>query len=223
MRRPIGLNELMIVNPGIGATNMFHDPMYGDGAFGRYGDPADIEELDGLGAIPMDELVRGHCANCGGEQIGYYDLPDRELIGHYCPTCGLADDADVDLDGYGWIGQEDDFGVDDEDYGAYGAYDDEYGAFEDDYGDYPDEPSPGTGYYGPYRDESMGAYVGEVDDELGRYVQDVPPPFNARCRRKETQLSGYEAESGVDPTCTIKAAVPTTPPSEVPDIFKPYL
>ncbi len=188
-------------------------------------DELGADEWEGVGSIPMDEL--SGCPGCGGQQLGYFsDDEDRELIGRFCPSCGGGGHiSEADLDQYGayeddltgWIGQDVDEGyaawlADDENYTdapttgffAQDADGDEMGALADEYG------AEDVGWYGPYRDESMGAYV-----------RDVRPPFNPE-GDFGTQLSGYEQEKSVNPDAVLRRTVPGSPMNSVPSIFKPY-
>jgi hypothetical protein len=194
--------------------------------------------MDELGSIPMDELEGATCADCATDQIGYFsDDEDQELIGTYCPRCGKVGmgEYDEELDGLAQYPEEQD------DYNVSGVVrgmghlsqdgDDEFPGIEE----WPTEKSDGidsNGYYGDVEMDGYGQYdqtgcnptdetVGYDElsaDDLDGYMHEQPPPFNP-----DVSLSGYQPERSVNPTATLKRAVPATPVRELPNFFKPNI
>jgi hypothetical protein len=107
-----------------------------------------------------------------------------------------------------------------------------YGQYpENDFGDYSQYPEEGLDYYGQYTEEDMGYghYDGESLADFGHYpeesvqgyVPEVEPPFNPR-GDFGTQLSGYEREKSVNPTCVYQKPADIAPIMGIPAFFKPY-
>ena len=206
-KQSLGLDEIMIINPSNkGGDFMLHRPLYGNyigqepEAFpedvGYYGQPSG-EEVAGFSQYPETDM-------------GYYgQYPEDET--------GYGQYSDVDM---GYYGQ-----YPDEDVGYYGQYPEDetgYGQYpEDEFGYYGQYPEDDTGY-GQYPDQNMGYYGQYPGDGMEGYVPEVEPPFNPR-GDFGVQLSGYEREKTVNPTCAFQSQAEVTPVTGIPDIFKPYL
>lgn len=216
-KQSLGLDEIMIINPSSkGGAFMLHRPLHGNyvgqvpDAFpediGYYGQPSADEAAD-YGQYPGAGI--GYYGQYSGDEPGYGQYPENEM-GYY----GQYPEDDM---GYGQYPEED--------VGYYGQYPEDesgYGQYPEDemgyYGQYPEDDMG----YGQYPDEDMGYYGQYPGDGMEGYVPEVEPPFNPR-GDFGTQLSGYEREKTVNPTCAFQRPAEVTPVTGIPDIFKPYL
>ena len=207
-RKPISLNELMIVNPSNHGEESMPYQRRGLGAHPN----------DGLGGVPRgwsgpaagayepglsgfaEHGAAGLCASCGDQQIGYYgDFPDHELIGHYCPSCDGGDGSAVDQSSY-------DLG---------------YADALRDLGQAPSAPAGPIGAYGEFPDAFPDAHMDGPGPHVAGYVRDVPPPFNPRGDFGD-QLSGYVRQETVNPTAELREEPTPSPPGDVPGFFRPH-
>jgi hypothetical protein len=237
MKRDIGFDEVMIVNPfpprhekeGVRLMRFHHaqPPQMGYYAqpyegYGYYGeDPYAEAEPYGYYAEPEPYGYYGYAAPAGYGQAdpygaygyaGYAPMGEYEPMGEFDPMGEYGEDPYGEYEEYGPMGETDPFG-------AYGVMPEMVG-----YGEH--EPLA-EGYPG------YGHYHGYGEPEFGGYVRDVPPTFNAGCPLptnvagfgeyeygESEPFAGYVKPGEVSPRCDTFTPQPGPTPS-VPETFRP--
>lgn len=206
--RKLGLDELMIINPSPkGGASMFYQPLNGFGLGSPPGYRSGLAEdfsaypddtYAGMAQYP-DEMVAGN---------GQYYEEDPAGYGQYMEAPRYHNAQGME----GLTGE----------YGHYAepemGYADPHSA--ESMGDYGYLYDPEMGDYGQYLEDPEG-YDGYATAPLDGYYREVPPPFNPRGDFGD-QLSGYQAEKTVNPTCAFEKQAQVIPTGLVPAFFKPY-
>lgn len=218
MKRRRDFDEVMIVNPGPGGPgNHAGERAMRLGYYG-YGHPY------GYAAAPAP----GYYA---GPADAYYGAAPQ-YAGYYAgPAAGYGEYEPV-----GYYAQEMPLGEYGEDPYAIGAY----GPIPPGYAEMPEMVGYGDPYaeadvYGEgedFADDFAQEYAGYADDDMGGYVRETPPTFNAGCPMPTNTgmgvagmgaaepLEGYVRPGEVSPACQQFTPQPASQ-SSVPETFRP--
>jgi len=239
---PIGLNEIMIVNPSTkeGARTMLFYPVgQGPDEPGYYGQMP-YEQASGYdGQTPYN--VMGYYGPYSQQiGMGYYGRPPKDEMGYYYGQVPATYPPGTYMGDYGespeeisYYGQASEaypqdtypmeyYGESPDETSYYGQAPEAYPQYADPMGYYEESPDEMV-YYGqaPEAMESTGYYGQDPSEGVEGYVREVSPPFNPRGVFVD-QLGGYVRERAVDPACYLKRPAPRPMPSSFPSIFKPH-